>query len=100
LAYLLNLGALASHPTPLTGQVSAVSCGIAKGVAVLDLDYEEDSTAEADANFVLTDGGGIVEIQGTAEQKPFEETAFLEMLRLARKGCATLHEAQRQALGL
>jgi ribonuclease PH len=95
-AYLQKLGAIAR--LPLTGQVSAISCGIAKGVALLDLDYEEDSTAEADANFVLTDAGGIVEIQGTAEQKPFEEAAFLEMLRLARKGCAALHEAQRQAL--
>ena len=99
-AYLLKLGALATQRIPLTGQVSAVSCGIAKGVAVLDLDYEEDSTAEADANFVLTGTGGIVEIQGTAEQKPFEEAAFLEMLRLARVGCRSLHAAQRQALGL
>src|SRR6201984_2473376 len=90
-ASLQKLAAIAR--LPLTGQVSAISCGIAKGVAVLDLDYEEDSTAEADANFVLTDAGGIVEIQGTAEQKPFEEGAFLEMLRLARKGCAALHEA-------
>jgi len=99
-AYLLKIGGLPGNRLPLTGQVGAVSCGIAKGVAVLDLDYDEDSTAEADANFVLTDGGGIVEIQGTAEQKPFEEAAFLEMLRLARKGCTALHEAQRQALGL
>jgi len=80
--------------------VVGVSCGIAKGQPVLDLDYEEDSAAEADANFVLTDAGGIVEIQGTAEQKPFEEQVFLAMLALARKGCAELVERQRRALGL
>ena len=55
--------------SPLTGQVAAVSCGLVGGEAVLDLDYAEDSGAEADANFVLTDGGGIVEIQGTAEKR-------------------------------
>jgi len=74
-------------------------CGIAKGRPVLDLDYEEDSTAEADANFVFTSGGGIVEIQGTAEQKPFAEQDFLAMLALARKGCAELAALQRQVLG-
>jgi ribonuclease PH len=96
--YLQQIGGITKQP--LIGQVSAVSCGIAKGVAVLDLDYDEDSTAEADANFVLTDSGGIVEIQGTAEQKPFQEKAFLEMLALARKGCTDLVAAQRKALGL
>lgn len=84
---------------PLTGQVAAVSCGITAGEPVLDLDYEEDSSAEADANFVLTDAGGIVEIQGTAEKSAFSEVQFLGMLSLARQGTAALFEAQRQALG-
>src|SRR5579863_5808864 len=69
---------------PLTGQVAAVSCGLFEGAAVLDLDYAEDSNAEADANFVLTSGGGIVEIQGTAEKTPFVEAQFMDLLRLAR----------------
>ena len=80
--------------------VAAVSCGIVKGEALLDLDYEEDSGAEADANFVLTDSGGIVEIQGTAEQKPFAEEAFMAMLALARRGCDILVSTQRDALGI
>jgi ribonuclease PH len=83
---------------PLTGQVAAVSCGIAGGEPVLDLDYAEDSTADADANFVLTDAGGIVEIQGTAERAAFSEAQFLGMLGLARQGVASLFEAQRQAV--
>ncbi len=82
---------------PLLGQVAAVSCGLVGGVAVLDLDYAEDSGAEADANFVLTETG-IVEIQGTAEQAPFSEPQFLELLRLAKLGTARLFEAQRAAL--
>ena len=82
---------------PLIGQVAAVSCGISAGEAVLDLDYEEDSSADADANFVLTDSGGIVEIQGTAEKTAFTEPQFLGMLALARRGTTALFEAQRQA---
>lgn len=85
---------------PLRDQVAGVSCGIVKGAAVLDLDYAEDSTAEADANFVLTGSGGIVEIQGTAEAAPFAEDAFLAMLALARKGTTELVLHQRAALGL
>ena len=85
---------------PLVGQVAAVSCGIFNGVPVLDLDYAEDSNAQADANFVLTDKGGIVEIQGTAEDEPFEEAAFLQLLALAKKGVGELAAFQRQALGL
>ncbi len=77
-----------------------MSCGLFKGQPILDLDYEEDSEAEADANFVLTGGGGIVEIQGTAEAGPFAESQFLEMMRLARQGIGELVRAQRQALGL
>jgi ribonuclease PH len=84
---------------PLLGQVAAVSCGLKDGVALLDLDYAEDSGAEADANFVLTETGGIVEIQGTAEQAPFTEAQFGELLGLAKLGTARLFEAQRAALG-
>src|SRR6202521_875498 len=69
---------------PLTGQVAAVSCGIVGGEPVLDLDYDEDSSADADANFVLTDGGGIFEIQATAEKTAFGEGHFNELLVLAR----------------
>jgi ribonuclease PH len=84
---------------PLLGQVAAVSCGLKDGVALLDLDYVEDSSAEADANFVLTESGGIVEIQGTAEQAPFSEAQFGELLALAKLGTTRLFEAQRAALG-
>jgi ribonuclease PH len=84
---------------PLNGQVAAVSCGIFGGVPVLDLDYDEDSNAEADANFVMTEDGRIIEIQGTAEEDPFEEAAFMELLRLAKAGIAELGAHQRRALG-
>jgi ribonuclease PH len=76
-----------------------VSCGIVAGTSVLDLDYEEDSSADADANFVLTGSGGIVEIQGTAEKEAFSESQFLELMALARKGTHALFALQRQALG-
>ncbi|WP_119422628.1 ribonuclease PH [Desertibaculum subflavum] len=85
---------------PLTGMVAAISCGIFKGAPVLDLDYPEDSGAEADANFVLTDSGHIIEIQGTAEKTPFDEASFLKLLGLARKGIGELFQHQRKALGL
>jgi len=78
--------------------VAAVSCGIVKGEAVLDLDYDEDSTAETDANFVLTGAGGLVEIQGTAEGAPFTEEQLAALLKLARKGIGELVELQKQAL--
>jgi ribonuclease PH len=84
---------------PLLGQVAAVSCGLVHGAAMLDLDYQEDSGAEADANFVLTQSGGIVEIQGTAEQSPFSEAQFAELMRLAKLGTTRLFEAQLAALG-
>lgn len=84
---------------PMYDQVAAVSCGIVGGEAVLDLDYDEDSTAEADANFVLTARGGIVEIQGTAEDTPFSQTQFNRMLKLAKEGVGALAEIQRTALG-
>jgi len=85
---------------PLRDQVAAVSCGIYKGVPVLDLDYLEDSDAEADANFVLTSTGKIVEIQATAEEAPFAEEQYTELMKLARKGVAELARLQRAAVGL
>ncbi len=85
---------------PLTDSVAAISCGVFEGAAVLDLDYAEDSQAMTDANFVLTGGGGIVEIQATAEGAPFDETSFAQMLALARAGIAELSRQQRAALGL
>jgi ribonuclease PH len=84
--------------SPLTGQVAAVSCGLVAGGPVLDLDYAEDSTADADANFVLTDAGGIVEVQGTAERAPFSEAQFTALLALARAGTAELFAAQLAAI--
>ena len=83
---------------PLTDQVAAVSCGIVGGEAVLDLDYAEDSTADADANFVLTAAGGIVEVQATAEGDPFSEAQLIAMLALARAGTEQLFALQRDAL--
>jgi len=83
---------------PLIGQVAAVSCGIYEGTPVLDLDYAEDSNAEADANFILTAAGGIVEIQATAEKSTFDEAAFATLLALARTGTAALFTAQTAAI--
>jgi ribonuclease PH len=83
---------------PLKDHVAAVSCGILRSKAVLDLDYEEDSAAETDANFVMTGAGGIVEIQGTAEGEPFTEAMFLELLALARKGIGELVALQKAAV--
>jgi ribonuclease PH len=79
--------------------VAAVSCGIWQRAPVLDLDYAEDSTAETDANFVLTGAGGFVEIQGTAEGAPFSEEEFASLLKLARKGIGELIALQKQVLG-
>ena len=81
---------------PLNDHVAAVSSGLYRGVAVLDLDYEEDSNAEADANFVFTGAGGIVEIQGTAETGPFSRAAFGELMDLAAKGNAELVALQKK----
>ena len=85
---------------PLIDEVAAISCGLYDGTPVLDLDYAEDSTAQADANFVLTGRGGLVEVQATAEETAFEESEFLELLRLARKGTMELVALQKAALGL
>src|SRR3954468_20444819 len=84
---------------PIRGRVAAVSCGIHGGAAVLDLDYEEDSTAGADGNFVLTDDGKIVEAQLTAEGECFDEEGLLRLLRLARIGCSDIFVAQARATG-
>jgi len=86
--------------SPLSDAVAAVSCGIAGGVPVLDLDYAEDSAADADANFVLTGTGGIVEVQATAEKTVFAEPEFMRLLALARKGIGELLMLQKKALGL
>jgi ribonuclease PH len=83
---------------PMKDHVAAISCGIHNDVAVLDLDYAEDSTAGTDANFVMTGTGGIVEIQGTAEGGPFSEANLLELLALAKKGIGELVDLQRQAI--
>ena len=85
---------------PLIDQVAAVSCGLYKGAGVLDLDYDEDSAAEADANFVMTGKGGIVEIQATAEADPFDQAQFDELLVLARRGIDDLVARQRAILAL
>ena len=98
LARLVVAGTLPS--VPLNDSIAAVSCGVFEGSAVLDLDYAEDSQAMTDANFVLTAGGGIVEIQATAEGAPFDEDSFAQMLALARSGIAELTRRQRSALGL
>lgn len=97
LDHLLKLEVIMNDPMP--EHVLAVSCGLYQGAPVLDLDYKEDSNASADANFVMTAGGGLIEIQGTAEDKPFPRSEFLEMLELAESGCKKLHERIQAALG-
>ncbi len=84
---------------PVSEAVAAISCGIYKGEPVLDLDYPEDSACETDANFVLTEGKAIVEIQGTAEEHPFSRDEFNQLLDLAEKGVAELVTIQKQVLG-
>ena len=92
---LMQKGLITTNP--LTDQVAAISCGIYEGVPVLDLDYDEDSAAETDANFVLTSSGGMVEIQGTAEKTPFSRAELLSLLDLADGGCKTLFQIQLDA---
>jgi ribonuclease PH len=84
---------------PILDQVAAVSCGVFKDTPVLDLDYEEDSSAEADANFVLTGEGAIVEIQATGEKRGFSPAEFDRLFELARGGISELHVLQRAAVG-
>jgi ribonuclease PH len=79
----------------LRDSVAAVSCGLYKGEPVLDLDYAEDSNADADSNFVMTGAGGIVEVQGTAETVPFTQEKFDSLMVLARKGIAELTQLQK-----
>jgi ribonuclease PH len=85
--------------TPLTGSLAAVSCGIVDGVPLLDLDYSEDSTAEVDANVVMTGDGGLVEVQATAERTPLSRANLDALLALAAKGIAELRDAQERAIG-
>lgn len=85
---------------PIREYVAAVSCAIFEGEKIVDIDYEEDSHAQADVNFVLTESGKIVEIQGTAESTPFEEAEFNELMALAKGGIQKLIEKQRNALGM
>ncbi|MFA5591786.1 MAG: ribonuclease PH [Micavibrio sp.] len=94
--HLVKIGALPKMP--LADSVAAISCGIYKGMPVLDLDYDEDSAADTDANFVITGKGGIVEIQGTAEKDPFTQEQFLTLLDLSRAGCDALKEIQAKAI--
>ena len=83
---------------PLKDHLAAVSCGIYEGNPVLDLDYREDSAAETDANFVMTGTGGLVEVQGTAEGKPFSEAELMELLKLARNGVTQLVALQKSVI--
>jgi len=94
--HLLRIGAVKENP--IIDSVAAVSCGLYNGTPVLDLDYAEDSSAGADANFVMTGKGGLVEIQGTAEERAFTEEQFLALLALARKGIGELTRLQEDIL--
>jgi len=95
--YLMDEGLITADP--ILDQVAAISCGVFNGTPVLDLDYEEDSNAEADANFVLTGKGDIVEIQATGEKRGFSEAEFEALFALAKKGIADLVVMQRAAVG-
>jgi ribonuclease PH len=94
--HLLTEGVIAADP--ILDQVAAVSCGVYQDTPVLDLDYEEDSNAEADANFVLTGAGDIVEIQATGEKRGFTRPEFEALFDLARQGISELQELQRRAV--
>lgn len=85
---------------PVTHEVAGISCGVYKGQPVLDLDYDEDSSAETDVNFVMTGAGKIIEVQGTAEEEPFSEEELLRMMRLARFGIDQITKMQRKILGI
>jgi ribonuclease PH len=94
---LKERGVLAADP--ISDQVAAVSCGVFRDAPVLDLDYDEDSSAEADSNFVLTGTGGIVEIQATGEKRGFSRAEFDRLFELAELGCGELFALQRAAVG-
>ncbi|HSG33781.1 MAG TPA: ribonuclease PH [Sphingomonadaceae bacterium] len=83
---------------PISAKIAAISCGIFNGTPVLDLDYHEDSSADADANFVLIEGGQIAEVQATAEGATYDEEGLLRLLRLANIGCARIFAAQESAV--
>jgi ribonuclease PH len=85
--------------SPVNGSVAAISCGVVGGVPLLDLDYAEDSTAEVDANVVMTGDGGLVEIQATAERTPLSRTHLDELLALAETGIGALRALQAEAVG-
>ncbi|MBE6452425.1 MAG: ribonuclease PH [Alphaproteobacteria bacterium] len=84
---------------PIKEFVAAVSCDIYNGEAILDVDYQEDSNSQVDMNFVMTESGKLVEIQGTAEGAPFDETQFQQMLNLGKEGIKQIISIQKQALG-
>lgn len=94
---LLETGKLEANP--VADQIAAVSCGIVDGTCRLDLEYTEDSAAQADANFVLSGTGGIIEVQASAEDTPFAGDEFSELMRLAQKGISELCEFQTKAIG-
>jgi ribonuclease PH len=98
LAFDVLIGRDAIDRSPLTGEVAAVSCGIVGGVPLLDLDYSEDSTAEVDANVVMTGDGGLVEVQATAERTPLSRAHLDELLALAQSGIEELRTVQREAI--
>jgi ribonuclease PH len=98
ISFMVGTNLISRHA--IKDQVAAISCGIFHNMALLDLDYAEDSAAETDANFVLTGSGGLVEIQGTAEGMPFSDEQFSELLRLARVGTTELVGLQKEALKL
>ena len=95
---LLKSGKIIENP--ILDQVSAISCGIWNNQEILDLDYEEDSDAETDGNFVLTASNGIVELQTTAEKKPFNKEQFLNLLSLAELGTNKIFEIQKSVLDI
>lgn len=88
------------NENPITDHMAAVSCGIVDGTCRLDLEYTEDSAAQADANFVLTESGGIIEVQASAEDTPFSPEEMAELMRLANKGVAEICAMQKTALGI
>ena len=96
--FLLKSGKITENP--IFDQVGAISCGIYNNFEIIDLDYEEDSNAETDGNFVMTANNGIVEIQTTAEEKPFNKEQFLKLLELAENGTKNIFEIQRQTLNM
>ena len=93
-AWAVSQGVIKDNP--VRDRVAAISCGLVAGAPALDLDYDEDSTAQADANFVITGAGGLVEVQATAEGDPFSDDQFATLLSLAKDGCASLSAMQAE----